>query len=308
MQTEVLLVGVGPVHPDDVVRVARGRCGVRLADDALAAIGRTRAVVDALAGDDQPHYGISTGFGALATRHIPPDLRTELQRSLIRSHAAGSGPAVEREVVRALMLLRLSTLATGRTGVRPGTATAYAAMLSAGITPVVPEHGSLGCSGDLAPLAHCALALMGEGPVHDGDGRERPAADALAAAGIEPVVLAEKEGLALINGTDGMLGMLVLAIADLRTLVTTADVAAAMSIEGLLGTDAVLAADLHALRPHPGQAASAQNMRAVLAGSPIVASHRGPEDTRVQDAYSLRCAPAVTGGARDTLDHATVVA
>src|SRR4051794_9976182 len=305
---EPISVGVGAPSMADVVAVARGEAAVVLAEDALAEIERSRAVIDALAGDEAPHYGVSTGFGALATRRIPPDLRAELQRSLIRSHAAGSGPEVEREVVRALMFLRLSTLATGRTGVRLETATAYAAMLSAGITPVVPEHGSLGCSGDLAPLAHCALALMGEGPVRDGGGRERPAADALADAGIAPVVLAEKEGLALINGTDGMLGMLVLAIRDLRLLVTTADITAAMSIEGLLGTDAVLAKDLHALRPHPGQAASAENMRAVLAGSPIVASHRGPEDTRVQDAYSLRCAPAVAGGARDTVEHATRVA
>jgi histidine ammonia-lyase len=301
-------VGVGAPSMDDVVAVARGGAGVALSGDGRAEIARTRAVIDALAEDTRPHYGVSTGFGALATRQIPPELRTELQRSLIRSHAAGSGPDVEREVVRALMFLRLSTLATGRTGVRLETATAYAAMLSAGITPVVPEHGSLGCSGDLAPLAHCALALMGEGSVRDAGGRERPAAEALAEAGIAPVVLAEKEGLALINGTDGMLGMLVLAIHDLRLLVTTADITAAMSIEGLLGTDAVLAEDLHALRPHPGQAASAANMRAVLAGSPIVASHRGPEDTRVQDAYSLRCAPAVAGGARDTLAHATAVA
>jgi histidine ammonia-lyase len=305
---EQITLGVGAPSIDDVVAVARHGAGVALAGEAVAEIERTRAVVDALAGDTRPHYGVSTGFGALATRQIPPDLRTELQRSLIRSHAAGSGPEVEREVVRALMFLRLSTLATGRTGVRRETAEAYAALLSAGITPVVPEHGSLGCSGDLAPLAHCALALMGEGPVRDRDGRERSAADALAAAGIAPVVLAEKEGLGLINGTDGMLGMLVLAIRDLRALVTTADIAAAMSIEGLLGTDAVLAEDLHALRPHPGQAASAANMRAVLAGSRIVASHRGPEDTRVQDAYSLRCAPAVAGGARDTLHHATAVA
>src|SRR3954471_24735986 len=308
MGTAQVVVGTGPVSPEDVVRVARDGCGVRLADEALAAITASRDVVDRLAGADPPHYGISTGFGALATRHIPVAQRTELQRSLIRSHAAGSGPEVEREVVRALMFLRLSTLATGRTGVRRETATAYAALLSGGITPVVPEHGSLGCSGDLAPLAHCALALMGEGPVRDRDGRPRDAAAALGDAGIAPVVLAEKEGLALINGTDGMLGMLALAICDMRTLLTTADVAAAISIEGLLGTDAVLAEDLHGLRPHPGQAASAANMRAVLAGSPIVASHRGPEDTRVQDAYSLRCAPAVTGGARDTLDHATLVA
>jgi histidine ammonia-lyase len=308
MTPPVVTLGIGAPSIEDVVAVARHGAGVELSADALAEIDRTRAVVDALAEDTRPHYGISTGFGALALRQIPPDLRTELQRSLIRSHAAGSGPEVEREVVRALMLLRLSTLATGRTGVRRETATAYAALLSAGITPIVPEHGSLGCSGDLAPLAHCALAVMGEGPVRDRDGRRREAADALAEARIAPVVLAEKEGLALINGTDGMLGMLALAIHDLRTLLTTADIAAAMSIEGLLGTDAVLAEDLHALRPHPGQAASARNMRVVLAGSPIVASHRGPEDTRVQDAYSLRCAPAVAGGARDTLDHAAVVA
>ncbi|HEX2103036.1 MAG TPA: histidine ammonia-lyase [Solirubrobacteraceae bacterium] len=301
-------VGIGAPTLEDVVAVARGGADVVLSAEAYAEIERTRAVVNTLAEDPRPHYGISTGFGALALRHIPPERRTELQRSLIRSHAAGSGAEVEREVVRALMFLRLSTLATGRTGVRRETAAAYAAVLSAGITPVVPEHGSLGCSGDLAPLAHCALAVMGEGPVRDRDGRRRPAADALAEAGIAPVTLAEKEGLALINGTDGMLGMLALAIHDLRALLTTADIAAAMSVEGLLGTDAVFAADLHALRPHPGQAASAANMRAVLASSPIVASHRGPEDTRVQDAYSLRCAPAVAGGARDTLDHAAAVA
>src|SRR3954462_9090879 len=197
-------VGVGAPTIEDVVAVARGGAAVALAEAALAEIERSRAVVDALAEDTRPHYGISTGFGALATRQIPPELRSELQRSLIRSHAAGSGPEVEREVVRALMFLRLSALATGRTGVRPETVSAYAAMLSAGVTPVVPEHGSLGCSGDLAPLAHCALALMGEGPVRDGGGLERPAAEALAGAGLEPVVLAEKEGLALINGTDGM--------------------------------------------------------------------------------------------------------
>ena len=181
---------------------------MRLADDALAEIARSRDVVDALAKDDRPHYGISTGFGALATTHIPAERRTQLQRSLIRSHAAGSGPEVEREVVRALMLLRLSTLATGRTGVRTETAQAYAAMLDAGLTPVVHEYGSLGCSGDLAPLSSVALALMGEGSVRDGTGMLRPAAEALRACGLEPVELAEKEGLALVNGTDGMLGML----------------------------------------------------------------------------------------------------
>jgi histidine ammonia-lyase len=301
-------VGTGPVRPDDVVRVARDGCGVALTAEALAEITRSRSVVDALSRDDRPHYGVSTGFGALATLHIPAGQRARLQRSLVRSHAAGSGPEVEREVVRALMLLRLSTLATGRTGVRPGTARAYAAVLDAGLTPVVHEYGSLGCSGDLAPLAAVALALTGQGQVRDGAGALRPAADALREHGIEPVELAEKEGLALVNGTDGMLGMLVLAVADLRRLLTTADVAAAMSVEALLGTDAVFAADLQALRPHPGQAASAANLRALLRGSEVMASHRGPGCTRVQDAYSLRCAPQVHGAARDTVAHADAVA
>jgi histidine ammonia-lyase len=290
------------------VRVARYGAGVRLGDDALAALAESRKVIDALADDPAAHYGISTGFGALATTHIPPTRRAQLQRSLIRSHAAGTGPEVEREVVRALMLLRLSTLATGRTGVRPATAAVYAALLDAGLTPVVHEYGSLGCSGDLAPLAAVALAVMGEGDVRDAGGVRRPAADALRAAGVAPVRLAEKEGLALVNGTDGMLGMLVLALADLRRLLATADVAAAMSVEALLGTDAVFAADLQALRPHPGQAVSAANLRALLAGSAIMASHRGPECTRVQDAYSLRCAPQVHGAARDTVAHAAAVA
>src|SRR5918995_518891 len=253
----------------------------------------------------QAHHA---GFGALATRHIPHTLRAQLQRSLIRSHAAGSGAEVEREVVRALMLLRLSTLATGRTGVRTTTASAYASMLDVGITPVVREYGSLGCSGDLAPLAHCALALMGEGDVRTADGSLAPAADALRDAGLAPVELEAKEGLALINGTDGMLGMLVLAAHDLWRLLRTADVAAAMSVEALLGTDRVLAADLQALRPHPGQAASATNLRVLLGGSGVVASHRGPDCTRVQDAYSLRCSPQVHGAARDTLAHAEVIA
>ena len=308
MPPERVAVGTGPVRPEDVVRVARDGCGVRLTAEALAEIARSRSVVDALAGDDRAHYGVSTGFGALATLHIPVGQRGWLQRSLIRSHAAGSGPEVEREVVRALMLLRLSTLATGRTGVRPETAQTYAAVLDAGLVPVVHEYGSLGCSGDLAPLASVALAVTGEGRVRDGAGELRPAAEALREHGIEPVELAEKEGLALVNGTDGMLGMLVLALADLRRLLTTADVAAAMSVEALLGTDAVFAADLQALRPHPGQAVSAANLRMLLSGSGVMASHRGPECTRVQDAYSLRCAPPVHGAARDTIAHAAAVA
>jgi histidine ammonia-lyase len=306
--TNAVRVGVGPVSFEDVVAVAREGAEVDLTPEGLAAIDRARAVVETLAAAETPAYGISTGFGALATRHIPSELRTQLQKSLVRSHAAGSGPEVEREVVRALMLLRLSTLATGHTGVRRDTALLMAQLLTHGITPVVHEFGSLGCSGDLAPLAHCALALLGEGQVRDATGRLLPAADALAAAGLVPVELAAKEGLALINGTDGMLGMLVLAITDLRMLLRTADVAAAMSVEGQLGTDRVFAADLQAIRPQPGQALSARNLVEFLADSAVVASHRGPDCNRVQDAYSLRCSPQVHGAARDTVEYAAQVA
>ena len=303
----VVEVGQQPLEPAHVVAVARNGARVSVSESALAAVAASRAHVEALAESGEPVYGVSTGFGALATRHIAPDLRAQLQRSLVRSHAAGSGAPVEREVVRAMMLLRLATLATGRTGVRPLIVEGYAAMMNAGITPVVHEFGSLGCSGDLAPLAHCALALMGEGSVHDAAGTLMPASTALVAAGISPVVLSAKEGLALINGTDGMLGMLLLACHDLSLLAKSADIAAAMSVEAILGTDAVFAADLQALRPHPGQAASAANLRALLAGSPIVESHR-IDCTLVQDAYSLRCAPQVAGAFRDTLAHALTVA
>ncbi|MDQ1482313.1 MAG: histidine ammonia-lyase [Actinomycetota bacterium] len=303
-----IAVGIGPLSFDEVVAVARQGAQVEITSEALEELRSSRTIIEGLAQDVEPHYGVSTGFGALATRHIPVPLRAQLQASLVRSHAAGSGAEVEREVVRALMLLRLSTLATGRTGVREETAAAYASMLNAGITPVVHEYGSLGCSGDLAPLAHCALAVMGEGPVRDASGNLRPASEALAEAGIAPVALREKEGLALINGTDGMLGMLILAISDLRNLLKVADLTAAMSVEGLLGTDNVFAADLQALRPHPGQAASAANLRRILAESPIRASHDNEGCTRVQDAYSLRCAPQVAGAARDTVDHAALVA
>jgi histidine ammonia-lyase len=308
MEEHSVTVGIGPVSFADLEVVARHDAEVVIAEDAWAEVRKSREIIEALADHAAPHYGVSTGFGALATRHIPIELRAQLQRSLIRSHAAGSGPEVEREVVRALMLLRISTLATGRTGIRAETLRSYLAMLNAGLTPVVFEYGSLGCSGDLAPLAHCALALMGEGLVRDASGTLTPTRDAFAAAHIDPLALAEKEGLALINGTDGMLGMLVLAIIDLRRLLKVADITAAMSVEGLLGTDDVFADDLHALRPHPGQAASASNLRRIMASSQIRESHRTEACTRVQDAYSLRCAPQVAGAVRDTVDHAERVA
>ena len=301
-----VVVSGDPLSRGDVVEVARRHRPVELDPRARRRMATTRLLVEERAASDEPVYGVSTGFGSLALQAIPAERRQDLQRSLLRSHAAGMGPAVEGEVVRAMMLLRARTLATGHTGARPEVAELLLALLGAGITPHVPEHGSLGCSGDLAPLAHVGLTLIGEGTVALG-GAELPAAEALAAAGLRALELRAKEGLALINGTDGMLGMLVLACADMARLVRTADVAAAMSIEALLGTDRPFAADLQALRPHPGQAASAANLVALLAGSLIVASHRNG-DPRVQDAYSLRCAPQVTGAARDALAFAEGVA
>jgi histidine ammonia-lyase len=300
-------LGSDGIAAEDVIAVARAGAAVELNDEAREAMAASAATVGRLADSDEPVYGVSTGFGSLVQKRIPAERREELQRALIRSHAAGMGPPVETEVVRAMMLLRARTLAMGYSGARPEVAETILALLNAGLTPVVPEHGSLGASGDLAPLAHCGLVLIGEGEVADGSGRRSPAADALAVAGIEPVTLIAKEGLALINGTDGMLGMLVLAIADLDRLARVADTTAAISVEALLGTDRAFASDLIALRPQPGQAASAANMRRLLEGSPIVASHR-EDDPRVQDAYSLRCAPQVNGAARDTLEHARGVA
>lgn len=293
---------------DDVIAVARHDAKVTISKEALAAVAKTRAHIDQLAASPVPVYGVSTGFGALANRHVSPELRQQLQSSLIRSHAAGLGTPVEREVVRALMLLRLKTLCSGHTGVRPIVVETMAALLNAGITPVVHEFGSLGCSGDLAPLAHCALVLMGEGEVIDSSGSKIAAQAALKAAGISPIQLVEKEGLALINGTDGMLGMLIMAIADLEMLCDSSDLTAAMSVEAQLGTDQVFLPELHLpLRPHPGQAQSAANMFHALKGSKIVESHK-LDDTKVQDAYSLRCAPQVTGAVRDTITHARLVA
>jgi histidine ammonia-lyase len=300
-------LGPGGATAADVVAVARHGTRAELSDEAVSAMEETAAVVERLAESDEPAYGVSTGFGSLAQTRIPAARRAELQVALIRSHAAGMGPPVEREVVRAMLFLRARSLAMGRSGARPLLAETMLAMLGAGLDPVVPEHGSLGASGDLAPLAHCALAMIGEGEVLDADGMPVPAADALTQAGIEPPVLGAKEGLALINGTVGILGMLVLALEDFGALLRIADVAAAASTEALLGTDRAFAEDLIALRPQPGQADSAANLRRLLEGSAIVASHR-TDDPRVQDAYSIRCSPQVHGAARDTRAHAVAVA
>jgi histidine ammonia-lyase len=307
MQTATIELTGDRVEPADVVAVARHGVPARLSDEARAAMEESAAVVERLAASDEPVYGVSTGFGSLAATWIPPERREELQRALIRSHAAGMGPPIEREAVRAMLFLRARSLAMGRSGARPVVADTMLALLAAGLDPVVPEHGSLGASGDLAPLAHCGLALMGEGDVWAPSGERIPAAEALAAASIEPLTLTAKEGLALINGTDGILGMLLLALHDLAGLLKLADITAAMSTEALLGTDRAFAEDLVAMRPQPGQARSAANLTRLLAGSPIVASHRY-DDPRVQDAYSLRCAPQVNGAARDTWAHVDGVA
>ncbi len=304
---ERVVLGPGGLTGAEVVRVARAGAEVEIAPLAMAAMARARALVEAAGQLPEPVYGVSTGFGLLATTRIPPERRSDLQHALIRSHAAGMGRPVEKEVVRAMTVLRARSLCLGFSGSRPEVAVALVDLLNAGITPVVPEHGSLGASGDLAPLAHMSLVLLGEGRAETPDGRVVDGAQALAEAGLQPLRLEVKDGLSLINGTDGMLGMLLLALADLAILLPTADVAAALSVEGLLGTDRPFAPELHAIRPHPGQAQSAANLRLLLRGSGILASHRVSPHA-VQDPYSIRCAPQVTGAARDTVDFARQVA
>jgi len=302
----VTLRGAG-LAESQVVAVARHGEKVALAPAARTRMERSRARVEKAAASREPVYGVSTGFGALAGTRVAPLRQPELQLALIRSHAAGMGPPVDQEVVRATMLLRARTLAMGLSGVRPIVAEALIAMLNAEITPVVPRYGSVGCSGDLAPLAHIGLALVGEGEVTDAEGNLKAAAQALKAVKLKPLKLETKEGLALINGTDGMLGMLALACADAERCFRTADIAAAMSAEALLGTDRTFQARLHEIRPHPGQVASAANLVRLMKGSGIVASHRHSHHA-VQDSYSVRCSPQVAGAARDTLDHARRVA
>jgi histidine ammonia-lyase len=296
------------ITADDVIAVARSSAEVRIGADAMDAMVRSRVIVDDIERAGRPVYGVSTGFGALAQTSIEPARRVELQHALIRSHAAGLGAPMPAEVVRAMILLRVRSLAMGRSGVRPIVASSLVNLLNAGIVPWVPEHGSLGASGDLAPLAHCALALTGEGWVLSPDGARVPAADALRAAGLQPLTLAAKEGLALINGTDGMLGMLLLAASDARHLFTMADVTCALAIEAMLGSDRPFQPELHEIRPHPGQAASAANIFRLLQNSEIMASHRDDFEHAVQDAYAMRCAPQVAGAARDTLAFVVEVA
>jgi len=285
----------------DVEAVARHRAGVALDDDARGRMQEARDVIERLVAAGEIVYGVTTGFGALATRFIPPEDAARLQENLLMSHAAGVGAPLPVEVVRAMLLLRANTLALGHSGCRPAIVDRLLAFLERGVHPVVPEQGSVGASGDLAPLAHLALPIVGRGWVDLG-GQRLPALVALREVGLEPLVLEAKEGLALLNGTQLMTGIGALLLADADRLTRTASVAAAMSVEALLGTDVAFAAPYQLARPHPGQIAVAAEMRHLLRDSALQASHKGLAH-KVQDPYSLRCVPQVHGAVRDALDH-----
>jgi histidine ammonia-lyase len=284
---------------EDVAR--RGR-PVVFDPEARARVVQSRAAIDAIAaaGDDGPRvYGVNTGFGALSETRISAHDVRQLQKNLVRSHSTGVGPDLSVPEVRGMMLLRAQVLALGCSGVRPELVELLVAMLDRGVHPRIPAQGSVGASGDLAPLAHLALTMIGEGEARLGDGPLVPSADALKRAGIAPVVLAAKEGLALINGTQYMASLGTLALLDAERLCVVADVAGAMSLEALKGSSRPFDERLHAARPHPGQAAVAVNMRVLLAESQIMESHK--HCGKVQDAYSLRCMPQVHGATRDAL-------
>jgi histidine ammonia-lyase len=285
---------------DNVVEVARGRRPVALDPAAAERMEQTRGVVDRLVAEGAVVYGVTTGFGSLADVRIDAAQTAELQRNLVRSHAAGVGQPLADDVVRAMLLLRANALAIGLSGARPAVAELLLQMLNASIHPVIPSRGSLGASGDLAPLAHLALVLIGEGDATVAGDGPFDGADALRRAGLTPLDLQAKEGLALLNGTQLMAAIGALALHDAARLAVTADVIGAMSLEAMLGTGAAFAEALVGARPHPGQIASAAHLRALLADSEIGASH-AESAHRVQDAYSLRCMPQVHGAARDAL-------
>ena len=299
--TPLLLDGAS-LTLDDLEAIARGTRPVGVTPAARQAVERARRVVDDAVARNEVVYGVTTGFGNFAEVVIPHGQLGQLQLNLVRSHAAGVGDPLDEPETRALMLLRANVLAKGFSGVRPKTLDLLVAMLNARIHPVIPSQGSVGASGDLAPLAHLALGLIGEGEcVHEG--ARAPAAEALRRAGLSPVTLEAKEGLALINGTQLMTAVTGLALAEAWRLARSADVIAALTLDALQGTDVAFDPRIHAARPHPGQQASARNLRRLLQGSAIRESHR--DCGRVQDAYSLRCIPQVHGAVRDALDFVT---
>ena len=305
-----IVVTGDPVTIDQVVDVARGRATATLDGGVAQRMAATRDVVERAVAEDRVMYGITTGFGALANTRIATSDLAEMQLALVRSHAAGVGAPLNDDVVRALLLLRARTLAAGISGVRVDLPQRLLLLLERGLLPVIPEQGSVGASGDLAQLAHLALPLVGEGRlrrVGDADLWGRPASEVLDAEGITPLVLQPKEGLSLINGTEPMQARLALSVDQVRLLVKVADLACAMSLDGLLGTDRAFDARVIDIRPHAGQLRVADNLRRLLSGSGLLASHRHDLEHAVQDSYSLRCAPQVHGAVRDVLNHVASV-
>jgi histidine ammonia-lyase len=288
---------------EDVLDVAHQRATAHLGPVGRQRVARAHAVVTAFVSQhDTPRYGINTGFGALAEVVIADSQLSELQQNLVRSHACGVGAALPEAVVRAMILLRAQVLAAGHSGVRPVVIDALCALLDHKVHPIVPCQGSVGASGDLAPLAHLALVLLGEGEASHG-GLRMPAGAALSAAGLEPLQLQAKEGLSLINGTQAMTALAVVALGRSEQLCRAADICGAMTVEAQLATDKAFDPRIVAVRPYPGALTVAANLRALTAGSPLVASHAGPEDHKVQDPYSIRCMPQVHGAVRDALRH-----
>lgn len=299
-----VVIDGSPLTIDEVVAVAHGRAVAVAGGDLAARMGPARELVADVIARGETVYGITTGFGALANTRIPPERARELQVDLLRSHAAGVGALMDVPSVRAMLVCRARTLAQGHSGVRPVVVEFLLSMLEHGIVPAVPAQGSVGASGDLAPFAHLALPVIGEGWVLSDDGSVIEASVALERAGIEPLVLEPKEGLSLLNGTEGMLAQGCLAVHRAETLADTADAACALSVEALMGSSRPFDPRIHALRPHDGQRISAARIAALLEGSQIDASHHDDFTHKVQDAYSLRCAPQVHGAVRDTIAHA----
>ena len=304
MQEDTQVVAGRPLTLEDVARVARHGARVHLSDDARARIRSGRDYVDRLLAEERNAYGITTGFGKLAQVRVPAADVRRLQRNLVLSHAVGVGEPLATEVVRAMLLLRAQSLSYGHSGAREVVVSLLVDMLNAGVHPVIPGQGSVGASGDLAPLAHMALTLIGEGDA-EYEGRVMPSREALGAAGLEPVELHAKEGLALINGTQAMCALGSLAVYDAQHLATVADVTGAMTLEAVEGTLAAFDERVVRVRAHPGAAECASNLRRVGAGSEIHEAHA--DCPKVQDAYSLRCMPQVHGASRDALRHAREV-
>ncbi|MDH4069182.1 MAG: histidine ammonia-lyase [Ignavibacteria bacterium] len=301
MKRRVLLDGKS-LSPETLEQVARGGWKVTLSESAKKRMNRSRAWVERAIERREVVYGVTTGFGAFQNVSIPPEKLLELQRNLILSHCAGVGPPFPEDVVRAMMLLRANALARGLSGIRVSTVELLLSMLNKGILPVIPSQGSVGASGDLAPLSHMAAAMMGEGKVRF-RGREQNASTALRSAGLRPLVPEAKEGLALNNGTQAMTAIAALALVDAEHLADMADAVAALSLEALKGKSTPFAKQVHEARPHPGQGISARNIRTMIRGSRLIDSDDQDTKNSVQDSYSLRCTPQVHGASRDAMDH-----